>query len=100
MLFADLGTRIYYTQHGGYDTHSGELVTHKKLWDEVAGAIADFYDDLKEHGRENDVAILVFSEFGRRIKDNRIGLRPRLGRRGVRDRRRGQRGTLRRVPVA
>ena len=73
VLFADLGTRIFYTQHGSFDTHSGEIVSHAKLWDEVAGGIGDFYDDLREHGRENDVAVLVFSEFGRRIKDNGSG---------------------------
>ena len=73
VLFADLGTRIFYTQHGSFDTHSGEIISHEKLWDEVAGAIGDFYDDLREHGRENEVAILVFSEFGRRIKDNGSG---------------------------
>ena len=73
VLFADLGTRIFYTQHGSFDTHSGEIVSHAKLWEEVAGGIGDFYDDLREHGRENDVAILVFSEFGRRIKDNGSG---------------------------
>ena len=36
VMFADLGTRIYYTQHGSFDTHSGELATHAKLWDEVS----------------------------------------------------------------
>ena len=72
-LFADLGTRVFYTQHGSFDTHSGEIISHAKLWDEVAGAIGDFHDDLREHGRENDVAMLVFSEFGRRIKDNGSG---------------------------
>ena len=73
VLFADLGTRVFYTQHGSFDTHSGELISHEKLWDEVAGGIGDFYDDLREHGRENDVAMLLFSEFGRRIKDNGSG---------------------------
>ena len=73
VMFADLGTRIFYTQHGSFDTHSGELKTHAQLWDEVAGGIGDFMDDLKEHGRDDDVAILVFSEFGRRIKDNGSG---------------------------
>ena len=73
VMFADLGTRIFYTQHGSFDTHSGELKTHAQLWDEVAGGIGDFMDDLKEHGREDDTAILVFSEFGRRIKDNGSG---------------------------
>ena len=73
VMFADLGTRVFYTQHGSFDTHSGELATHAKLWNEVSGAIGDFMADLKEHGRENDAVVLVFSEFGRRIKDNGSG---------------------------
>ena len=73
MMFADLGTRIYYAQHGGFDTHAGELVTHGKLWNEVDGAVGDFWDDLVEHDRADDTAVLVFTEFGRRIKDNGSG---------------------------
>ena len=73
VMFADLGTRIFYTQHGPFDTHSGELAAHSKLWHEVSGAIGDFYDDLKEHDKENDTVIFVFSEFGRRIRDNGSG---------------------------
>ena len=73
VMFADLGTRIYYTQHGSFDTHAGELDTHAKLWSEVSSGIGDFMDDLKEHGREDDAVILVFSEFGRRIRDNGSG---------------------------
>ena len=72
-MFADLGTRIYYAQHGGFDTHAGELVTHGKLWNEVDGAVGDFWDDLVEHDRADDTAVLVFTEFGRRIKDNGSG---------------------------
>ncbi len=73
VFLANLGTRIYYTQHGSFDTHSGELLTHASLWDDVAGAVGSLMDDLKEHGREDDAAVLVFSEFGRRIKDNGTG---------------------------
>ena len=73
VMFADLGTRIFYTQHGSFDTHSGELASHSKLWQEVSGAVGDFMDDLKEHGKEDDAIVLVFSEFGRRIKDNGSG---------------------------
>ena len=73
VFLADLGTRVYYTQHGSFDTHSGELPTHASLWDDVAGAVGSLMDDLKEQGREDDAAILVFSEFGRRIKDNGTG---------------------------
>ena len=73
VMFADLGTRIYYTQHGSFDTHSGELASHSKLWQEVSGAVSDFMDDLKEHGREDDAIVFIFTEFGRRIKDNGSG---------------------------
>ncbi len=73
VFLADLGTRVYYTQHGSFDTHSGELPTHANLWDDVAGAVGSLMEDLKEHGREDDAAVLIFSEFGRRIKDNGTG---------------------------
>ena len=73
VMFADLGTRIYYAQHGSFDTHSGQLLSHAKLWDEVSRAVGDFMDDLKEHGREDDAVILIFTEFGRRIRDNGAG---------------------------
>jgi len=73
IMFADLGTRIYYAQHGSFDTHAGELPLHAQLWQDVSGAIRDFMDDLKEHNREDEVIILVYSEFGRRIKDNGSG---------------------------
>ena len=73
VMSADLGTRIYFTIHGSFDTHSGELLSHPKLWGEVSTAISDFIDDLKEHGLEDDAVILVFSEFGRRIQDNGTG---------------------------
>ena len=73
VMFADLGTRIYYAQHGSFDTHGGELPVHNKLWGEVSSAVGDFMDDLKEHGRDEDTLVLIFSEFGRRIRDNGSG---------------------------
>ncbi len=73
VMFADLGTRIFYTQQGSYDTHSGELATHGSLIGEMSAGVSDFYADLKEHGREDDTTLLIFSEFGRRIKDNGSG---------------------------
>jgi uncharacterized protein (DUF1501 family) len=72
-MFADLGTRIYYTQHGSFDTHSGELISHAKLWQEVADGVGALMEDVQEHGRADDVVLLIFSEFGRRIRDNGSG---------------------------
>ena len=71
--FADLGTRVFYTNHGGYDTHANEIPTHPKLLNDLSGAISDFMDDLEEHNAADDVAILVFTEFGRRMRDNGSG---------------------------
>lgn len=68
-----LGTRIFYTQHGGYDTHANENPTHPKLLQDVSGAISDFFDDLRAHDAADNVVMLVFTEFGRRIRDNGSG---------------------------
>ena len=70
---SDLGTRIFYTQHGGYDTHANELPTHPKLVGDLSGAIYDFFADLEEHDADDNVVMLVFTEFGRRIYDNGSG---------------------------
>ncbi len=70
---AGLGTRVFYTQHAGYDYHSHEPVMHPKLLTELTEAIADFLQDLRNHNASEEVTILVFTEFGRRIKDNGSG---------------------------
>ena len=73
VLTADLGTRVFYAQNGSFDTHAAELDTHAKLWTETSSALGDFMDDMREHDLEDDVLVLVFSEFGRRIQDNTAG---------------------------
>lgn len=67
---ADIGTRILYTEYGGFDTHAAQATNHPRLWGEVSGAIADFWDDLKAHDAADNVTMLVFSEFGRRVREN------------------------------
>ena len=73
VMFADVGTQIFYTQHGSFDTHTGELATQDTLWTEISRAVMDFYQDLKEHNAQDDVILFMFSEFGRRVKDNGSG---------------------------
>ncbi len=70
---ANLGTRIFYTQHGGYDHHAQEVPSHTRLLAELSGGLKSFLQDLREHNAADNVAILVFTEFGRRIKDNGSG---------------------------
>ena len=70
---AELGTRVFYTSHGTFDTHATQLPTHAKLWQEVSEGIAAFFDDLRAHNAADDVTMLIWSEFGRRVKDNGAG---------------------------
>ena len=70
---ADMGTRIFYTSHGGYDTHSNEMPTHPTLLGDVSAAITDFFQDLQDHQASKEVVMLVFTEFGRRMLDNGSG---------------------------
>ncbi len=71
--FSGLGSRIFYTEHGGFDTHASQVGNHPKLWNEVSSAIGDFWDDLREHDADSNVLMFVFSEFGRRVKENGSG---------------------------
>ena len=70
---ADLGTRVFYTQQGSYDTHATQAPAFSKLWTELAAAIQDFWDDLKMGGDDENVVMFLFSEFGRRVRDNGSG---------------------------
>ena len=70
---ANLGTRIFYTQQGGYDTHANQLPTQPGLFRDLSRAVNDFFADLEEHDADENVVMLIFSEFGRRINDNGSG---------------------------
>ena len=71
--FADLGTRIFYTQYGSFDTHTDEVALQKHLWEDISSSVAAFFQDLEEHQLGDEVTILMFSEFGRRVRDNGTG---------------------------
>ena len=73
VLQADIGTRICYAQHGSFDAHTNGIALQEKLLRDVSGGIYDFYSDMKEHDQSDDILILAFSEFGRRVKDNGNG---------------------------
>ena len=70
---ANLGTRIFYCDHGSFDSHANQMGMHATLWTEVSEAISDFFADLREHDAAGNVIMLLFSEFGRRVHDNGSG---------------------------
>jgi uncharacterized protein (DUF1501 family) len=70
---AGLGTRIFYCDHGSFDTHAGQNPLHAKLWTDVTQALDAFMTDLRAHDAADNVIVLMFSEFGRRVQDNGSG---------------------------
>ena len=70
---ANLGTRFFYTQHASFDTHASQMPSHQQLWKECSSAISDFFADLREHDAADNVVMILFSEFGRRVRDNGSG---------------------------
>ena len=70
---ANFGTRIFYCDHGSFDSHSNQVAMLNNLWQDVSQGIESFFDDLREHGAADNVVMLLFSEFGRRTQDNGSG---------------------------
>jgi len=72
---ADLGTRFLYTTapYNSFDTHATQMSAHANLCTNVAQTVSDFYDDLKQNNASDNVVLLVFTEFGRRVHDNGSG---------------------------
>ena len=70
MIAGDLGARIFFVSHGGFDTHAQQSGAHQALLAELAAAVRAFYADLKGHGLADRVVLATYSEFGRRVKEN------------------------------
>lgn len=63
-------TKVYYASHGSFDTHVGQKQRQEKLFKELDDAVMALVSDLKQNNRFNDVLIMTFSEFGRRVSEN------------------------------
>ncbi len=64
-------TRVYYVSHTGFDTHANQLQTHAQLLAQLSQGMAAFQDDLAQHGLQDQVLTMTFSEFGRRPSENK-----------------------------
>jgi uncharacterized protein (DUF1501 family) len=70
LILSDINTKVYYVSLGSFDTHAGQENQQKRLFDELNDAIKAFTTDLKSNGRFEDVLMMTFSEFGRRVSQN------------------------------
>ncbi len=73
MILGDMPTRVYYVNHGGFDTHANQAATHERLLLELSEGMGTFCSDLKKHGVFDRVVVMAFSEFGRRVAENGSG---------------------------
>ena len=72
-----MGSKVYYADTGGFDTHANEVLATDPTGGKMAalvqrfsGVVKAFLDDLKAHGAGKDVIVMVWSEFGRRFGPN------------------------------
>jgi uncharacterized protein (DUF1501 family) len=70
LIKSDIQTPVFYTTLGGFDTHVNQLNAHVNLYRQLNGGMAALVKDLEKDGLMKDTTIMVFSEFGRRLKEN------------------------------
>jgi uncharacterized protein (DUF1501 family) len=71
MIAAEIPTRVYYVSLGGFDTHANQLGRHAGLLQELSQGLGTFCRDLAELGHLDRTLVMTFSEFGRRVEENR-----------------------------
>ncbi|HLX57102.1 MAG TPA: DUF1501 domain-containing protein, partial [Ktedonobacteraceae bacterium] len=69
-IVQDLGLRVGYVTLGGFDTHANEQATHDNLMTTLANGLSAFYNDLAAHSKADNVVVMTWSEFGRRVEEN------------------------------
>ena len=72
LIAAGMPTRLYYVTYQGnsFDTHVNQADLHARLLMYTADAVRGFMDDVKRMGKEREVAMMMFTEFGRRVEEN------------------------------
>jgi len=72
LIAAGMPTRLYYVTYAGnsFDTHVQQTDLHSRLLMYTADAVRGFMEDLKRIGRADEVAVMIFTEFGRRVEEN------------------------------
>jgi len=72
LIAADFPTKVYYVpyRNNAFDTHVYQGDLHARLWSYTSDHIAAFVADMERIGRGDDVVLMAFSEFGRRVAEN------------------------------
>jgi uncharacterized protein (DUF1501 family) len=70
LIAKGFGTRIFYVNLDGFDTHAEQAAAHQRLFSELAEAISGFFQTLEGSKHASRVRLMTFSEFGRRVLEN------------------------------
>ena len=70
MVAGGYPSRVFYLSQGGYDTHAQQADGHANLLRELASGVAAFQEHLRKTDSVDRVTLLIFSEFGRRVREN------------------------------
>ncbi len=73
LILSDINTKVYYLSLGSFDTHVNQQQQQQRLFTEMNEAVKVFAKDLKDNNRFDDVLLMTFSEFGRRVSQNASG---------------------------
>lgn len=73
MIGAGLATRLFYLTQGGYDTHTDQKPTQRKLLTQLDLALDAFLRELRAQGNLDRVLVLAITDFGRRVEESGVG---------------------------
>lgn len=70
LIVSGSDTRVYYLSLGSFDTHVNQHPQQQRLFTQLGDGLKTFATDLKKNNRFEDVTVMTFSEFGRRVAQN------------------------------
>ena len=70
LIKSDIQTPVFYTTLGGFDTHVNQRNAQERLLNQLDQGVSNFVADLQSDGLMKETTILIFSEFGRSLKEN------------------------------
>lgn len=73
LIISGSDTRVYYISLGSFDTHVNQAPQQHRLFKQLGAGLKVFTEELKKNNRFNEVMVMTFSEFGRRVAQNASG---------------------------
>lgn len=70
LIISNINTKVFYISLGSFDTHVNQQPQQERLFRQLGDGLNVFVNDLKKNNRFQDVAVMTFSEFGRRVSQN------------------------------